>query len=158
MEIKITLRPDLFYWIFSHSWLILISIGFSLYGYDMPNGYIKFLLFLCAFSCIPFLAISYINLLYTKWVINNEKITIYKGFLIRDISYIEMYRIFDYQERKNIIQSFLGVTTYIIYSNDKTSPILNIKSVRKNDIDIIETIRLCVEMQKQEKPIYELIN
>ena len=82
---------------------------------------------------------------------------IYQGVLSKRINYIELYRVYDYEEKQSFIQSLINNTNIYIYSGDKSTPELLMNGLKANS-DIIQTIRNRVEEQKKKKGIYEFTN
>ena len=85
------------------------------------------------------------------------QIKIYQGVLSKRINYIELYRVYDYEEKQSFIQSLINNTNIYIYSGDKSTPELLMNGLKANS-DIIQTIRNRVEEQKKKKGIYEFTN
>ena len=88
---------------------------------------------------------------------HREQIKIYQGVLSKRINYIELYRVYDYEEKQSFIQSLINNTNIYIYSGDKSTPELLMNGLKANS-DIIQTIRNRVEEQKKKKGIYEFTN
>lgn len=156
----VTLRPQIIYWLFNNLFLIafgLLILSASLYFKSsfQPLIYMGLIVF---FFTIILSFYKYIEIRYcTKWVITEEQIKIYKGVFLRSVNYIELYRIFDYEEKKSFIQLLLKNTNIIVRSGDKSSPILVIFGI-KAGTGIVDLIRERVEIQKQKKSIYEITN
>ena len=96
-------------------------------------------------------------LLCTKWIITREQIKIYQGVLSKRINYIELYGVYDYEEKQSFIQSLINNTNIYIYSGDKSTPELLMNGLKANS-DIIQNIRNRVEEKKKKKGIYEFTN
>lgn len=73
-------------------------------------------------------------LLCTKWIITREQIKIYQGVLSKRINYIELYRVYDYEEKQSFIQSLINNTNIYIYSGDKSTPELLMNGLKANVI------------------------
>ena len=104
---------------------------------------------------MAFITKSYQNLFGVRSYINAIKI--YQGVLSKRINYIELYRVYDYEEKQSFIQSLINNTNIYIYSGDKSTPELLMNGLKANS-DIIQTIRNRVEEQKKKKGIYEFTN
>ena len=87
----------------------------------------------------------------------STNVEIYQGVLSKRINYIELYRVYDYEEKQSFIQSLINNTNIYIYSGDKSTPELLMNGLKANS-DIIQTIRNRVEEQKKKKGIYEFTN
>lgn len=158
-EEHIILRPKFIYWILS-SFKFVLLLGVILFAtyYFIGYPYVRQIGFGASIVIILVLFYHYINiLLCTRWVISDEEIRIYKGVFSRTINHIELYRIFDYEERKSFIHVIFGITNVFIHSGDKTSPTLAILGIKGNT-DIVDQIRSRVEAQRQIKSIYEFTN
>ena len=71
--------------------------------------------------------------------------------------YIELYRIVDFSEQRDILEQFFGLKTISIYSGDRTNPKLDICGVQEK-VDVVGIIRDRVEYNKQIKGVYEITN
>ena len=80
-----------------------------------------------------------------------------EGVFTRDEDYIELYRVVDFAERKNLLQQLFGIKTVTIMSGDRTTPKLCVQGVKDNT-DLVTIIRERVEYTKTQKPIYEITN
>ena len=152
----IIIRPNIRYWIiriipyvFLETLIIYIVNLFNL------NDYIIGSCTLVVFFSIFYKYLSI--LLCTKWIITKEQIKIYSGVFNKSINYIELYRVYDYEEKRSFILSLIQCTNVYIHSGDKSTPILAIYGINRN-IDLIGIIRKRVESQKQIKSIYEFTN
>ena len=92
-----------------------------------------------------------------KFIISSEQLIIEHGVFRRKSDYIELYRVVDYGENRDILEQFFGVKTVSIYSGDRTNPKLDIYGVKEN-IDVVSIIRERVEWNRQMKHIYEVTN
>ena len=156
---NIILRPSINYWVITNCHLIAISIAILLFSNLFKvNEVLQYVGTLLALGILIILFYRYINtLLCTKWIITEEQIHIHRGVFAKSIDYIELYRVYDYQERKSFVQTLINNTNIYIYSGDKSNPVLAIKGI-KAGTDILIDIRSRVETQKQKKSIYEFTN
>ena len=92
-----------------------------------------------------------------KWIITDEQIIFIKGVLDKQTNYIELYRVYDYKERQTLSDQIINTKKVVIFSGDKSNPILEIFGIPKNQ-DIVSIIRDRVEFNKQTKRIYEISN
>lgn len=155
----LVLKPTLGYWLTSKAFLvILIGLLFLVANLFYLNVYLKLLSGIIVLLCLSYSFYKYIEMmLFTKWIIGEEQIRIYRGIFIRSIDYIELYRVYDYQQRQSFIQTMIGNVTFYIYSGDKSNPILKIYGIPAS-LNVIQEIRNRVELQKQKKGIYEFTN
>jgi uncharacterized membrane protein YdbT with pleckstrin-like domain len=96
-------------------------------------------------------------LLCTKWIITDEQIVIKKGVFAKSVNYVELYRVYDYEERKTFIQALFHNTSLYIHSGDKSHPVLCMFGLDEDET-LISTIRQRVEKQREIKRIYEFTN
>lgn len=109
-------------------------------------------------------AVLSVRLLYTfvylrriEYRINGEQLIMQHGVFNRKSDYLELYRIVDFNEHRNLIQQLLGLKTVTIYSGDRSNPKLDIIGVN-NEFDLVTLIRERVEYNKQRKGVYEITN
>lgn len=106
---------------------------------------------------LVFLIYKYIKLRRTIYTITGEQLKKAEGVFTRDEDYIELYRVVDFAERKNLLQQLFGIKTVTIMSGDRTTPKLSVQGVKDNT-DLVTIIRERVEYTKTQKPIYEITN
>lgn len=92
-----------------------------------------------------------------RWTITAEQIVYTRGIFTREKDFIELYRVYDFNEVQTFIQRLLSVKTVVVISTDNTHPNLNMVGVN-NCIDISDIIRERVETAKKTKKIYEVAN
>jgi uncharacterized membrane protein YdbT with pleckstrin-like domain len=111
-----------------------------------------------SFGGFVYLFYKYVDILIcTKWIVTDEQILIKKGVFVKSVNYIELYRVFDYEERKTFMQALFKNTTIYIYSGDKSHPVLCMFGLDEDD-DLISKIRARVEKQREIKRVYEFTN
>lgn len=155
----ITFSPSLVYWIIRNMpiiicFIFLIITAKILYDYE----YISISLILLSLICLSIVFKNFLKILTTRWVITSEQIKIYEGIINKRVNYIELYRVYDYEIKQNIIQAVLGLKNIYIHSGDKSTPELKMFGILSKNIDIISLIRKRVEKQKRIKGIYEFTN
>lgn len=155
----IILKPKFRYWLIKNFFLIMIAVSMFLFNkYIREYELWRFISGIISVLLIFSLFYRYISmLLCTKWIITDEQIKIYKGVLSKSINYIELYRVYDYEEKQSFIQSLINNTNIYIYSGDKSTPELLMNGLKANS-GIIQIIRNRVEEQKRKKSIYEFTN
>lgn len=92
-----------------------------------------------------------------KWTVTDKQIRSEHGVFMRDVNYIELYRVVDYAEKQSFLQLIFGVKDVIIYSGDRTDPALRIYGI-PNGMPVIPVIKPLVEQQKKENYVYEITN
>ena len=104
-----------------------------------------------------YLIYKYIKLRRTVYTLSGEQLKKAEGVFTRDEDYIELYRVVDFAERKNLLQMLFGLKTVTILSGDRTTPKLSLQGV-KETLDLVAIIRERVEYTKTQKPVYEITN
>lgn len=156
---NIVYKPKFIFWFVSNFFLFAL-IAFLIL---LSNSYKQYEIVKYAGACLSlgiffFLFYKYIDILIcTKWIVTDEQILIKKGVFSKSVNYIELYRVYDYEEKKTFIQALCKNTTIYIHSGDKSHPILCMYGL-KEDNNIIPTIRKRVEKQRKIKSIYEFTN
>ncbi len=92
-----------------------------------------------------------------EWTITDEQLVYTRGIFTRKKDYIELYRVYDFNEVQNFIQRLASVKTVVVASTDSTHPTLKMVGVR-NNIEMSDIIRERVEIVKKDKKIYEVTN
>ena len=110
-----------------------------------------------ALICFALLLMRLWYLTSVVWAITDTQIKYTRGVINKNVDYMELYRIIDYQEKQDIIQQMMGIKDVIIVSGEKSHPILRIYGI-KNNLDIIGYINTRVEQAKKERKIYEITN
>ena len=156
---NIILKPKFLFWLTSYSFFIVL-VGIVIFlskTYDQYE-FVKPLGAIISLTIFIFLFYKYIDMLIcTKWIVTDEQILIKKGVFAKSVNYLELYRVFDYEEKKSFIQALCRNTSIYIHSGDKSHPILCMYGLQKDDT-IISTIRQRVERQREVKRIYEFTN
>jgi len=155
----ITLKPTLAYWIINNTFSIIFIIAVIVLN-DIFTNYeiLRYVFLILSLGIIVRTFYNYIDtLICTSWVITDEQITIHKGVFSKSKSYIELYRVTDYEENKSFIQALTNNTNVTIISGDKSTPELRITGI-KEGTNIVNKIRQRVELQKQIKGIFEATN
>lgn len=152
----IKLHPCRTQYIINEMLLLLICPAiFLLSGFDAnpirkPTLIVALLLFL-------YLVYKYIYIRKILYIITDEQLIVKHGVLVAICDYIEFYRVIDYEEKSGFVQQLFGLKTVTIYSGDRSSPKLEMKGLSE-DNDIVSIIRERVELNKQNKGIYEITN
>lgn len=107
--------------------------------------------------CLAALLIKLWYLTSVVWTITDTQIKYTRGIISKNVDYMELYRVIDYQEKQNMMQQIMGIKDIIIVSGDKSHPMLRIYGI-KNSLDIIGYINERVEQTKKERKIYEITN
>ena len=92
-----------------------------------------------------------------RYIITSEQLIIQHGVLTRTSDYIELYRVVDFSENRDILEQLFGLKTVWIFSGDRSNPKLDIYGVKER-FDVVRIIRERVEYNKKRKGIYEITN
>jgi uncharacterized membrane protein YdbT with pleckstrin-like domain len=156
---NIVYKPKFIFWFVSNFFLFALIVFLIL----LSNSYkqyeiVKYAGAVLSLGIFILLFYKYIDVLIcTKWIVTDEQILIKKGVFSKTVNYIELYRVFDYEEKKTFVQALCHNTTIYIHSGDKSHPTLCMYGLKEDD-SIIQTIRQRVEKQREIKRIYEFTN
>jgi len=154
----ITLKPTVRYWIMTNLiWGIFISLLFFAVVFFRFEWYLNYLLGVVTMLLVMISGWHYVVLRNITYIIDIEQIVVKQGVFNRTIDYMELYRVFDYQKRQNLVEVFLGIMNVVILSRDITKSKLVLIGIQ-NSNDVIPLIRDRVEIQKQKKGILEFNN
>ena len=152
----LTLRPHWGQYIISQGFMFLVSLVlFLVAGHDAITFKMPFLVLGTVTMLMTLYGCLYLSKL--QYVISAEQLIIQQGVFHRTSDYIELYRIVDFSEQRDILEQFFGLKTISIYSGDRTNPKLDICGVQEK-VDVVGIIRERVEYNKQIKGVYEITN
>jgi uncharacterized membrane protein YdbT with pleckstrin-like domain len=152
----ITLRPHWGQYIISQGFMCLVSLVlFLVAGHDAITFKMPFLVLGTVTMLMTLYGCLYLSKL--QYVISAEQLIVQQGVFHRTSDYIELYRIVDFSEQRDILEQFFGLKTISIYSGDRTNPKLDICGVQEK-VDVVGIIRERVEYNKQIKGVYEITN
>ena len=126
----ITLRPHPMQFVINELIVIVLCLLALAYGgmdviFSQESMYVGLVLLL-------FLLYKYIKLRRTIYTVTAEQFKKAEGIFTRDEDYIELYRIIDFAERKNLLQQLFGLKTVTILSGDRTTPKLSVQGVKES--------------------------
>ena len=152
----ITLRPHWAQYIISQGLMFIVSmVLFLVAGYESITLKAPFLILGSATTLMMLYGCLYLSKL--RFIISSEQLIVQHGIFYRKSDYIELYRIVDFSENRDILEQLFGLKTVSIYSGDRTNPKLDIYGVREK-IDVVAIVRERVEYNKRRKGIYEITN
>ena len=137
--------------------LILLVLCLLTLGYGGMDGVLSTLSMYVGMALSMFLTYRYAKLRSTVYTITREQLKKSEGVFVREEDYVELYRVVDFAERRNLLQQMFGLKTVTIYSGDRTTPKLCLQGIR-SDLDLVSIIRERVEYSKTQKPVYEITN
>lgn len=151
-----TLRPHWAQYIISQGFVFLVTLFlFLVAGHDAIQFKTPFLILGCFTGSIVLYGCLYLSKL--RFIITGEQLIIQHGVLKRTSDYIELYRIVDFCESRDILEQMFSLKTVSIYSGDRTNPKLDIYGI-KESLDVVALIRERVEYNKLRKGVYEITN
>ena len=152
----ITLRPHWGQYIISQGLMFLVSLVlFLVAGHDAITIKLPFLILGSVTMLMMLYGCLYLSKL--QFIISSEQLIIQHGVFHRSSDYIELYRIVDFSEQRDILEQLFGLKTVSIYSGDRTNPKLDIFGVMEK-VDVVGIIRERVEYNKQRRGVYEITN
>ena len=152
----ITLRPHWAQYIISQGLMFLVSIVlFLVAGHESITFKTPFLVLGTCTMLMMLYGCLYLSKL--QFIISSEQLIVQQGVFNRSSNYIELYRIVDFSESRDILEQLFGLKTVSIYSGDRTNPKLDIYGVKER-LDVVSIIRERVEYNKRRKGIYEITN
>ena len=135
----ITLRPHLGQYIISQGFMFLVSLVlFLVAGHDAITFKMPFLILGSVTMLMMLYGCLYLSKL--QFIISAEQLIVQHGVFQRTSDYIELYRIVDFCEQRDIMEQLFGLKTISIYSDDRTNPKLDIYGV-KEKLDVVGIIR-----------------
>lgn len=152
---EIVLRPKAVYFFSKHFFLILFFLVTAYLSTCTSDRYARLAISVISLAIMLYLLLKYISImLYTKWTVTDKSIVINKGILVKTTNETQLFRVIDFSEKQNILQSVFHNTDLYVYSSDKTDPTLCIFGIDKNDA-IFEEIKRRVKAQRNENQIHE---
>ena len=152
----ITLRPHWGQYIISQGLMFLVSlVVFLVAVHDAITIKMPFLILGSVTMLMMLYGCLYLSKL--QFIISSEQLIIQHGVFHRSSDYIELYRIVDFSEQRDILEQLFGLKTVSIYSGDRTNPKLDIYGVMEK-VDVVGIIRERVEYNKQRRGVYEITN
>ena len=131
--------------------VVLLIIG----GLDSVQYHSVFFCLAMALGFKVYYRIVYLRtMLYT---ITGEQLVYEHGVFTRSRDYIELYRVVDFDEKRNFLQLLLGLKTIVVHSGDRTMPKLRIIGIRE-DAQVVECLRERVSYNRKRMNIHEFAN
>lgn len=154
--LTIIIQPHFLQWVINQLPLLVLTIGsVLLYGVDaMPfKEIIGIVIFLFSLQ----LLYSFVYIRSIEYRITDQQIIFEHGVFKRSTDYMELYRVIDFNEHRNIMQQICALKTITIYAGDRNMPRLHLIGV-KNHYDIISELRARVIYSRELFRIYEVTN
>ena len=92
-----------------------------------------------------------------EYTITGEQLVYEHGVFSRSRDYIELYRVVDFDEKRNFLQLLLGLKTIVVHSGDRTMPKLRIIGILEA-ADVVGCLRERVSYNRKRMNIHEFAN
>lgn len=152
----IIIQPHFLQWVINQSPLLLLACGGAMVcgmdGIPFKGFILAFLIVICIQLLYTFIYIRSI-----EYRITDQQIIVEHGIFRRSTDYMELYRVIDFNEHRNLMQQICALKTITIYAGDRNMPKLHILGV-KNHYDIISELRSRVIYSRELFRIYEVTN
>lgn len=152
----ITLRPHWGQYIISQGFMFLVSVVlFLVAGHEAITFKMPFLIMGSVTMMTMLYGCLYLSKL--QFIISPEQLIIQHGVFHRTSDYVELYRVVDFSENRDILEQLFGLKTVSIYSGDRTNPKFDIYGVMEK-VDVVGIFRERVEYNKLRRGVYEITN
>lgn len=148
------ISPPLSYFFMNNIHIILL-IGVCFLFKVFVSDYIIVVIGLFVLSLLFKLGFSYLQFLSIKFTITEERVISEFGFFNTKIDYLEMYRIYDYQMNRSLLQKILNLMNVDLVTRDISTPVLRLHGISYNP-ELVNEIRNRVEYSKKVNNILEL--
>ena len=98
--------------------------------------------------------VRFLKTKFTKFEITDERIIEQNGILSRRTDETELYRVKDIRLEEPLFLRMFGLSTIILVTSDKTSPIIKLCGI-KNGNDLRKELRVAVEERRDIKGVKE---
>lgn len=153
---NITLRPHAMQFVINELPLLVLCPIALLYA-GLEDMMFATLLGCCAFVMATVLFFRWLEMRRIRYVVTGEQIIYEHGVFHRQVEYLELYRVVDFNEQQTLMQQLFGLKTVSVYSGDRTTPRLDVLGVR-SQTDLISELRARVYDNKKKNGIYEITN
>lgn len=154
----ITIKPTIRYWLMTNALpLLVVFVSILIINIIRIHPYAKITLGVIVCVCLCMSAWNYIVLQHITYIIEQEQIIVKRGVFFRTTNFVEMYRIYDYEKKQNLVELWLHIMNIVLLSRDLSNNRTVFVGIQNSD-DIIPIIRDRVEREKQRKGIVELNN
>ena len=91
----------------------------------------------------------------TKYELTNERLRTRTGILNKKMDDLELYRVKDYKLESPLLLRLFSLGNIVLETSDRSSPVVTIEAI-PNGEDILEQIRRCVEIRRDQKRVREV--
>ena len=89
-----------------------------------------------------------------RYEISSRQIKYSRGVFQRQVDFLEMYRIKDFDQRQSLVMNMLGIMHLRLMTSDISHPILEMKGIPKSNI--ADVLRELIEQSRKENRVYAL--
>lgn len=147
---QITLKPTAAY-------ALLRSLGqLTFMGVIIFTTWYFGLLIILSVLILPLLIITY-RMLYwgsIRYEISPQQIKYARGIFQRQVDFLEMYRIKDFDQRQSLIMNILGIMHIRLMTSDISHPMLELKGIPKSNI--VDVLRELIEQSRKDNRVYAI--
>lgn len=98
--------------------------------------------------------VRYISVIYIKYTLTIETLTVRTGIISRQFNNLELYRVKDYIVTQSVSERLFGLMTVTLITNDITNPTVKLQGILVSNIT--ETIRDLVQKARNNNRILEI--
>lgn len=98
--------------------------------------------------------VRYISVIYIKYTLTVETLTVRTGIISRQFNNLELYRVKDYIVTQSVSERLFGLMTVTLITNDITNPTVKLQGILVSNIT--ETIRDLVQKARNNNRILEI--
>ena len=99
--------------------------------------------------------VRFLQTMFTKYEITNERVTQQSGVLSRKTDETELYRVKDIRLVEPFFLRFFGLSTILLVTSDRISTIIKIEGIESGD-NLRKQLRTLIEKRKDDKGVREL--
>ncbi|WP_313262345.1 PH domain-containing protein [Sphingobacterium sp.] len=98
--------------------------------------------------------VRYISVIYIKYTLTVETLTVRTGIISRQFNNLELYRVKDYIVTQSVSERLFGLMTVTLITNDITNPTVKLQGILVSNIT--KTIRDLVQKARNNNRILEI--
>lgn len=152
----IDIRPHWRYYILQMGWLAVLSIILLFMG-GLEDMFLPSCWFIASAILACIALYRYIYLQQLVFTLTAEQLIIRRGLLFRTCDYVELYRIIDFAEHRDLLHQCLGLKAVILYSTDRVNPKIFLVGISQFH-DVVSIIRDRVIINRTKRNIHEFSN
>ena len=149
-EQQITLQPTIVYALL-RNWGQFILMGVIIF----TSWYFGMLMILSVLI-LPVLIITYRMLFWRSisYKISPQQIKYGRGVFLRQVDFLEMYRIKDFDQHQSFLMNLIGIMHIRLMTSDISHPMLELKGIPKSNI--ADILRELIEQSRKENRVYAI--